>query len=70
MVMHDTTADRIILEPLPLKLTLGSGWYVKATHPDGRIEHVTAGFKSEAEAKAWIADDSADWLRDRGYSDE
>jgi hypothetical protein len=42
-----STADRIILEPVPLKLTPGSGWYVKATHPDGRIEHVTGGFKSE-----------------------
>jgi hypothetical protein len=64
MVMCMTSAaDRIILEPLPLKLTLGSGWYVKATHPDGRIEYITAGFKSDAEAQAWIADDSTDWLQ-------
>ena len=57
----------IVLEPLALKL--GGGWYVKATHPNGRIEEVT-GFATEAEAKGWIDRMSPDWLRDRGYSDE
>jgi hypothetical protein len=59
--------DMIVLEPLALKL--GGGWYVKATHPNGRIEEVT-GFATEAEAKGWIDRMSPDWLRDRGYSDE
>jgi hypothetical protein len=59
--------DMIVLEPLALKL--GGGWYVKATHPNGRIEDVT-GFATEAEAKDWIDRMSPDWLRDRGYSDE
>jgi hypothetical protein len=59
--------DMIVLEPLALKL--GGGWYVKATHPNGRIEGVT-GFATEAEAKDWIDRMSPDWLRDSGYSDE
>jgi hypothetical protein len=40
--------DMIVLEPLALKL--GGGWYVKATHPNGRIEEVT-GFAMRLKPK-------------------
>jgi hypothetical protein len=42
---------------------------VKATWPSGHPEWIT-GFKTEADAKAWIAGDGAKtWLLSRGYQD-
>lgn len=38
-----------------------SGFYVLVTWPEGQAEHVN-GFQSEAEADAWITNDTATWL--------
>jgi NTE family protein len=43
----------------------GDEWYVLARHPSGQREHVHR-FKSETEAKNWIARKSKAWLRKRG----
>ena len=50
----------------PVKL--GHEWYVVATHPGGQQEHVRR-FKTESEAKYWIARKSKAWLKKRDYSD-
>jgi hypothetical protein len=43
-------------------------WHVIATNPSGQREHIS-GFKSEAEAKEWLASDRCKaWLRARGYA--
>ena len=47
---------------------LGDEWYVLARHPSGQQEHVRR-FKSETEAKKWIATKSKAWLQKRGYTD-
>ena len=47
---------------------LGDEWYVIARHPSGQYEHVRR-FKSETEAKKWIATKSKAWLQKRGYTD-
>ncbi len=50
----------------PLKV--GPEWHVIATNPSGQKEHIT-GFKSEAEAKEWLASDRCkSWLRAMGYA--
>jgi hypothetical protein len=41
------------VKPAPIKLDLGA--------PSGQQEHIT-GFKTEADALDWIANDSAAWL--------
>ena len=51
-----------------LSLKLGHEWYVVATHPSGQREHVRR-FKTETEAKYWIARKSKAWLKKRGYAD-
>jgi hypothetical protein len=51
----------------PVKL--GDEWYVLARHPSGQREHVRR-FKSETEAKNWIARKSTAWLKKRGYADD
>ena len=40
-----------------------------ATHPSGQREHVRR-FKTETEAKYWIARKSKAWLKKRGYADD
>jgi hypothetical protein len=58
---------RATIDPSPLKV--GDEWHVKATWPSGHPEWIT-GFKTEADAKAWIAGDGAKtWLLSRGYQD-
>jgi hypothetical protein len=57
----------ITFNPQPLKA--GHEWQVIATYPRGQQEHIT-GFKTETEAKDWIAKDSKTWLRKRGYADD
>jgi hypothetical protein len=42
-------------------LSCGWGAFVQITMPHGKIEHIV-GFKTEAEAKEWIATKSAGWL--------
>jgi hypothetical protein len=51
----------------PVKL--GDEWYVLARHPSGQQEHVRR-FKTESEAKYWIARKSKAWLKKRGYADD
>ncbi len=45
----------------PAALTIGSGWYLRVTLPNG--EHTKVhGFFSESEARNWVAEESAGWL--------
>ncbi len=39
-------------------------WHVVGTYPSGQQERIT-GFKTEADALDWIANDSAAWLEKR-----
>jgi hypothetical protein len=55
-------AGKITLAPQPVKF--GSQWHVVGTYPGGQEEHIT-GFKTEASALDWIANDSAAWLEKR-----
>jgi hypothetical protein len=55
----------IILEPLKLR----DEWYVLARHPSGQKEYVRR-FRTETEAKKWIARKSKAWLKKQGYADE
>ena len=55
-------AGKITLAPQPVKF--GAQWHVVGTYPGGQQEHIT-GFKTEADALDWIANDSADWLEKR-----
>jgi hypothetical protein len=50
----------------PTIAPLGHEWYVMATHPSGRREHIRR-FKTEAEARRWITRKSKAWLKRRGY---
>jgi hypothetical protein len=53
---------KITLTPQPVKV--GPRWHVVGTYPRGQKEHIT-GFKTEADALDWIANDSAAWLEKR-----
>jgi hypothetical protein len=52
----------------PVAMTTGKGWFVRVTlprrgngpHPEPRL----GGFKTESEARIWIARKSAAWLRE------
>jgi len=58
----------IRINPQPIKA--GNGWRVMAICPSGHPEEITS-FKTEAEARAWIAGDGAKaWLRGRGYPND
>jgi hypothetical protein len=43
------------------------GWFVQILFPDGREKRISS-FLTEAEAQAWIANESDDWLAGRGES--
>jgi hypothetical protein len=59
-------ALRVTFDPKPQRS--GTGWYVVATYPDGRQEHIL-GFKTEAEAVEWLASSRCQaWLKARGYA--
>jgi hypothetical protein len=45
----------------PRSVKFGPQWHVVGTHPSGQQEHIT-GFKTEADALDWIANDSVAWL--------
>jgi hypothetical protein len=62
--MTNPADPRVTLEPQPAKFEYE--WHVVATCPTSQREHVT-GFRSEGEAKAWIASDSKVWIAKRGY---
>ncbi len=58
----------IRINPQPIKA--GNEWRVMAIWPSGHSEEIT-GFKTEAEARAWIAGNGAKaWLRGRGYPND
>ena len=40
----------------------GSCWHVRITPPIQQTETVVGDFKTEAEARAWVAEDAADWI--------
>jgi hypothetical protein len=44
-------------------MTVGSGWYVLVTPPKEKQSQL-GGFKTEDEAKAWIAQKSSKWLKE------
>ena len=52
----------------PQPRQFGVQWHVIGTYPNGREEHIT-GFKTEASALDWIANDSRDWLKKRRHRD-
>ncbi len=52
----------ITLAAQPVKV--GAQWHVVGTYPSGQQERIT-GFKTEADALDWIANDSAAWLEKR-----
>ena len=60
--MAATGALEAHFKPCPLKH--GDGWYVLASWDSGRTAEVN-GFATEAEAEAWIKNDSAAWLTAR-----
>ena len=43
------------------ELTVGAGWYVVATWPNGRTQHI-GGFVNEREAIEWPKNESAAWV--------
>ena len=55
----------IIAEPVKV----GDEWYVLARHPSGQLVHVRR-FKTQSEAKFWIARKSKAWLKKQGYADD
>ena len=54
--------------PSMITRKLGDEWYVLSRHPSGQREHVRR-FKTETEAKNWIARKSKAWLKKRSYGD-
>jgi hypothetical protein len=48
----------------PQPRQFGVQWHVIGIYPNGQEEHIT-GFKTEASALDWIANDSRDWLKKR-----
>jgi hypothetical protein len=46
----------------PVQMKAERGWYVRITLPHGEQIHIDE-FISEAEARAWIDDKSAAWLK-------
>jgi len=46
----------------PVQLKAEPEWYVRITLPHGEDIHIDE-FKTEAEARAWIDDKSAAWLK-------
>ena len=47
----------------PVRLWIAGGWCVHVTLPHGHETQIGA-FRTEAEAKRWIAENSAGWLKD------
>jgi hypothetical protein len=56
-----TIKRKVEFEPVMMKI--GSGWYVRITLPDG-VGPQLGGFKTEDEAREWIARESAAWLKE------
>ena len=44
-----------------IQLKDAPGWHVRITLPHG-VEHCISSFKTEAEARTWIGENSAWWL--------
>lgn len=47
----------------PLQMGNRVGWYVRVTLPNGKQPNL-GGFKTEAEAREWIARELAHWLKE------
>ena len=60
---------RDVIPILQIRHSEGKDWCVAATWPDGRLEEI-AGFKNEADANAWIAEDFLTWLEGRKRSEK
>jgi hypothetical protein len=50
--------------PLPSKAH--SEWFVLVSWHDGRVPEHVPGFQSEDDARAWIANESHEWLQKKG----
>jgi hypothetical protein len=63
------TRTRIIFAAKPMKI--GPEWQVRAEWvPSGQTEYIS-GFRTEAEAEAWInGNEGKAWKRKRGYPDD
>jgi hypothetical protein len=48
----------------PVEWKILPEWYVLATFPDGQELRISGAFKTEADARAWIASGSAKWLKE------
>ena len=53
--------SKVEFEAAPMKV--GSGWFVRVTPPVGK-ELQLGGFKTEDEARVWIAQKATAWLRE------
>jgi hypothetical protein len=60
MNVRMANSPKIHFEVLPMKM--GSGWYVLVTIPNA-VGPKLGGFKTEEEAKSWIARESREWLK-------
>jgi hypothetical protein len=49
----------------PIQLKGDSAWHVRITLPNG-VQSYISFFKTEAEARTWIDENSAVWLMDGG----
>ena len=56
--MTETPRHTLVVEPD----RKGSGWSVRITPPIAQTETVVGDFKTEAEARAWAEQDSAEWI--------
>jgi hypothetical protein len=59
----DDVKHKVAFEPVALKG--GTGWCVRAVLPNGK-EFDLGGFRTEAEAREWIALKSLAWLKLKG----
>jgi hypothetical protein len=51
------------IEFRPTEMKSGRGWYVHVVYPD-RPPLQLGGFRTEEEAKKWVVDKSAAWLKE------
>ena len=61
--MSDDASHNPTFTALPSKE--GSEWYVLVSWHDGRVPQHVSGFQSEDDARAWIAKESPEWLRNK-----
>jgi hypothetical protein len=64
--MADDLSRNPTFTALPSKA--GSDWYILVSWHDGRVPEHIPGFQSEDVARAWIANESSEWLQKKGGS--